>query len=187
MGDLAIEAPAPPPPTSAWFAEATAGPAFATFGPVGGATENEHLVTSGSSVALGVGYGIERPWFRLDLGLRLQHIRLGLRGRFDLTHREPDFQATYDYVFPTVSATITTKLRSRVNFFGGLSLGTATFISDKLGAKASVSQIPIFGTFEGGLQLSVLDWLDVRPAISWLPPFEALNVVSTVLGVRARF
>ncbi|AKU97298.1 hypothetical protein AKJ09_03962 [Labilithrix luteola] len=181
---IAIEAPAP---KSGWFADVSAGPAFATYGAIDDAGISEHLATGGSAVALGAGYGFDLLPFRLDLGVRVQHYRFGVRGSYNAEKRDDSFRATYDYVFPTLTATITTKLRSRVNVLGGVSLGTATFISDPQGGSVHARQLPVYGTFEAGLELTATEWLAVRAVVAWLPPFEALNVVSPTLGLRARF
>jgi len=173
-------------PPSSWFVEASGGPAFASYGSVDAAGLSEHRASGGSAVGVGGGYGIELRPLRVDLGLRVSHLRFSIAGRYDATHREDGFRATYDYVFPTVTATFTTRLRSRVDLFGGLSLGSATFVSDIQGASIEARQLPVFGTFEGGIELAVAPWLAVRPTIAWVPPFEALNVVAATVGVRGR-
>ncbi|MDF2692146.1 MAG: hypothetical protein K0S65_529, partial [Labilithrix sp.] len=74
--------------TSGWFAEATAGPAFATYGAVDDAGVAEHLATGATAIALGGGYGFELARVRLDVGLRIQHFRIGVRGSYNAEKRD---------------------------------------------------------------------------------------------------
>jgi hypothetical protein len=181
-------AEAPPPSNSGLYVDINTGPAYATFLPIdSGGTDNEHLVTSGRQLGLGFGYGWEFSRARVDLGLRDQHLHLAVSGRYSLEVREDDFRANYDYLAPCVSASVATRLASRVNGFAGLMLGTATFFSDRQGRDLNVRQLPVFGAFEGGILIQLSDALEARAGLSWVPPVQKLNVLTPQAGLRARF
>jgi hypothetical protein len=178
----------PSPPGSGIYAELNAGPVFATFLPIDpGGTDSEHLVTGASQLNFGAGYGWELPRLRLDVGVRVQHVHMAIAGNYSLETRDDDFRANYDYIAPALSASVTTRRASRVNLFAGLSLGTATFVSDKQGKPLKARQTPVFGSFEAGLVLQLTDWLDARGSILWVPPVTNLNVLAPQLGLRTRF
>lgn len=187
----AIVAPQPAsaaPPQSDWYAELNAGPAVAIYLPVDeGGKDNEHLVPQGYQLTVGAGYGWEGSALRLDLGLRLQQIKLSIAGSYSLEERDDDFRANYNFIAPGLFSRVITRFDSRLNLYAGLSLGTVTFISDKQGKPLKVRQLPAFGTFEVGALLALTEWLELSASLTWLPPVTNITVFMPAIGLRTRF
>jgi hypothetical protein len=175
------------PMGSGWYAAIGGGPALASFAPAGDAGVPEHLVTSATQMAVEIGYGIGRPTLRVDVALRLQELHLDVAGRYTSTTEDNAFRAGYDYLAPLLVASIATRSSSPVQIVGGLSLGTATYVSTPQGGPVSVRQIPVYGNLEAGITLRLADWLEGRAELSWLPPVSGLDVLAPQIGLRAGF
>jgi hypothetical protein len=176
------------PATAGFYADLAAGPAFATYRPIDAeGTIPEHLVSTGSQLAVGAGHGFDAGPLRIDVGLRVHHLRLAAFGSYSIDERDDGFRANYDFVAPMASGSIATRFGPRVNGFAGLTLGVAVLFTDPKGRTRNTELIPIYGTFEGGLLVKLTDGLDARAGLSWTPPVDQIHVLSPHLGLRARF
>jgi hypothetical protein len=172
---------------SAAYVDVDAGPAFATYLQIdANAGAQEHLSRAGQLIDLGVGYGFELCWGRIDLGFRGRVLHLYVTGRYDVDVRDDAFAANYDFLSPAIATSIASSFEAPVDLFGGITLGTATLISDRQGAEIEARQIPVFGTFDAGLLFELTAWLELRATIAWIPPVDTLNVLAPQLGLRAR-
>jgi hypothetical protein len=176
------------PATSGFYADLGAGPAFATYRPIDSqGTVPEHLVSTGSQLTIGAGHGFDAGPLRIDVGLRLHHLRLAAFGSYSIDERDDEFRANYDFVAPMASGSLATRFGTRVNGFVGLTLGVAALFTDPKGRTRNTELIPIYGTFEGGLLVRLTEGLDARAGLSWTPPVDQIHVLSPQLGLRARF
>lgn len=184
---LSARASADAPSGTGGYAEALAGPAFATYFPIDPGAPNEHFTTGGTQLTAGIGHGWRFGAIRFDLGFRLQYQTLTVSGRYDADTTNDAFRAHYTFVAPLVHAGLTTQLASRVNAAFGISLGTATFFSERQGARVGVEQIPFYGNLELGMAFTLTDWIDATALVVWQPPLGGPNVIAPELGARVRF
>lgn len=176
----------PVAPTSHWYIQAEAGPAFATFLPIDAGGITEHQATGGSQSALGTGYGFEIGRMRLDTGLRVQHLHLQIQGSYSLVEVNDLYRANYDYLALLLDVGVTSHLSGLVNGFGSFGLGTARHFSDRRGGPLRNHQLPIYGLFETGLLIRVAAGMDVLLGLSWVPPFAKVSVFAPVVGLRVQ-
>jgi hypothetical protein len=168
------------------FVSAQAGPAYATYFPIDEAGVAEHLAVHGTQSAVGVGRGTALGGARLDLGVRLQHIHEHIAGAYAADERDDAYQANYDYVALLASANVASSPRGRVGALAGLTLGTARLFSDRQGEALHSHPIPVFGTFELGLGLRLVEGVEAQGSLSWVPPVAKMNVLSPQVGLRVK-
>jgi hypothetical protein len=173
-------------PTSRWYVQAKAGPAYATFFPIDNGGISEHLATSGTQIGIGGGYGFDLGGARLDVGLRVQHLRLEVEGSYSLTEVNDHYHANYDYLAALVDLAVATRRPQRVNAFVGATVGTARNFSTREGEPLRNHQLPLYGSFEAGLLIRMTDGIDAQLGLSWIPPYANITVFAPVAGVRAR-
>ncbi len=176
------------PRARSWYGEAHGGPLFALYLPTGDGLPAEHRVAGGSQLVLGAGHGWDLGPLRVDLGARLQYQSLAVEGLFGTKRTDAQFRATYTFIAPLLFAGLTTRTGSRVDFLLGVSLGTATYFTDKVGSKVGVEQIPFYGSFEIGASVRLVSWLEARVVVAYQPPVAGgANIVAPQAGLRAAF
>jgi hypothetical protein len=141
----------PPPAPSPWYVQAKAGPAFATFFPIDDGGISEHLSTNGTQLCLGVGRGFDLGRARVDVGLRVQHLRLEVQGSYSLVEVNDSYHANYDYLAGLLDIGLASRRPQRVNAFVTATLGTARLFSNRQGEPLRNHQLPRYGSLEGGL------------------------------------
>ncbi len=170
---------------SGLYTQASIGPAFATYFPIDNGGIAEHFARSGIQSAVGAGYSFDVKSLRFDVGLRIQHLHENVEGSYSLTEVGDAYLANYDYLAGLVELSVATRMGARVNAFLGFTLGSSLLFSDRKGEPLRHHALPVFGTFEGGLLIRLLDGVEGRVALSWLPPWGGLNVFAPVFGFRA--
>lgn len=177
---------AEPAAVSGGYVHATGGPAFPTFFPIDDSGLTEHLALNATQYAVGVGHGFALGPLRLDAGLRALHLHTEIQGSYSATEDGDAYHANYDYLALLAEVDLASHWASRVNGFAGFSLGTARLFSDRQGETLHNHQLPVYGTFEGGLLVRLDDWIDALALLSWVPPFGKVSVFSPQVGLRVR-
>jgi hypothetical protein len=170
------------------YVHLNAGPSYATYFPIDDdGVDAEHLATDGRQISFAVGHGFELGGLRLDAGVRAQHLRLEIHGAYSLDEREDDYHANYDYLALLAECSAASQWASRLNGYAGFALGTARHFADRKGEPLSNHQLPVYGTFEGGLLVRLDDWVEANAGVSWVPPVAKVSVISPQLGARMQF
>ncbi len=180
-------ADAPTKRDSGTFAEVSAGRALARFLPLDDeGTDAEHFAASGHQFTLGFGYGFAFEKARVDVGARLQYLRLLVEGNYSIGYRDDAYRANYDYVGPQLTATLASAWDSRVNASVGFGIGTAMLYSDRKGRPFRGHLLPVYGSFETGLLFRLDEDLELRTGVSFVPPVDNIYVVTPQLALRTR-
>ena len=170
------------------YVHLNAGPSYATYFPIDDdGVDAEHLATGGRQLSVAVGHGFDLGALRLNAGVRAQHLHVEIHGAYSLDERDDDYHANYDYLALLAEACVASEMASRLNGYAGFALGTARHFSDRKGAPLSSGQIPVYGTFEGGLLVRVQEGIEATAGVSWVPPVAKVSVISPQLGARVRF
>jgi hypothetical protein len=168
------------------YLHAAGGPAFPTFFPIDDSGLAEHLALNGKQYAIGVGRGFSLGPVRLDAGLRASHLHVEIQGSYSADEDGDDYHANYDYLGLLAEAGLSSRWASRVNGYVGLTLGTARLFSDRKGEPLHNHQLPVYGTFEGGVHVRVGDGIQARALLSWVPPASKVSVFAPQVGLRVR-
>ena len=170
------------------YVHLNAGPSYATYFPIDDdGVDAEHLATGGRQISVAVGNGFDLGAVRLEAGVRAQHLHVEIHGAYSLDGRDDDYHANYDYLALLAEGAVASQTASRLDGYAGVSIGTARHFSDRKGAPLSSHQLPVYGTFEGGLLVRVDERVVANAGVSWVPPFSKVSVISPQLGARVEF
>ncbi|MBK7862567.1 MAG: hypothetical protein IPJ65_28960 [Archangiaceae bacterium] len=173
-----------PASASGFFVQASSGPAFATFFPVDALGVAEHFARNGVQSMAGLGYGFDAGPLRLELGLRLQHLHEQVEGSYSIDEATPSYVANYDYAAALLDLSLTTRFESRVNPYLALTVGSALLFSDRMGQPLRNHPLPIYGSLDAGLLLRLVDGVEARVGVSWVPPLGGVSVLAPQFGLR---
>jgi hypothetical protein len=187
---VGLAAPAPcqaqAPEGSASYVQVMAGPAYVTYFPIDDSGLAEHLALGAGASAFSVGRGFDLGGWRLDTGLRAQHLHVGIEGSYSLTEDGDDYRANYDYLALLAEIRVASEMDARVNVWGAATIGTARHFSDRKGEPLHNHQLPVYGTFEAGILVRLDAAIEATAGVSWVPPVAKVSVLSPMVGARIR-